>query len=226
MVYAYGRKRKSSPYTGRTYKKVCRTRPSRVVRDVSAKATMKKSTLYGNWTFGTGSTSGFWRYLEFTAGSLPEWAEYAVIFDEYRVKKLKYTFRPKYDAHECMDIAGNLSAFGTPVMHLIVDPGSTKLPSGAYNSTTEIQFLDQGTARSYQANKPFSISFKPKVVGSLLNGGTAAMSMDAPWIRTSEEATVHTGLHAFIKQHNFYSGVNIASFDIYIECDIEFRGAR
>jgi len=76
------------------------------------------------------------------------------------------------------------------------------------------------------ANKVFSIAFKPKVVGSLLNGGTAAMSMPAPWIRTSEEATTHTGLHAFIKQHDFYAGANIANFDVYIECDIEFRGAR
>jgi len=223
MVYA--RKRKSTPYA-RWTKKARRIIPVRMSRAVGgASAKMNKTTLYGNWNFSTGTTSGFWRYLEFTAATLPEWNDYALVFDEYKVTNLKYTFRPAFNSYPITNgFSGVASTFGVPYMHLIVDPASTKLPTGAYNAVTELSMLDQGMAKTYTADKPFSISFKPRVQGSLGGGGTAATSLVAPWIRTSEETTIHTGLHAFIKNREFTS--NYCNFDVYVTVSIEFRGSR
>jgi len=226
MVYAYGRKRKASSRMGFSSKKPRRMAPSRIVRPVSAAATVVKKSLYGNWAFATASTSGYWRYLEFKAIDVPEWSQYEAVFDEYRVTKLNYEFRPKYNSYDAYDeSAGGFHGHGVPCMHLIPDPASGTFPAGAYNVTTENAMLESGIVRTYEALKPFSISFRPKIAQGVLGGGTAAMFKNATWIRTGDDGAVHTGLHAFIKNHNF-NAVQQHSFDIYVTATMEFRGAK
>jgi len=225
MVYAYGRKRKASPRMGFISKKPRRVVPSRIVRPVSAAATIVKKSSYGNWLFNTTSTAGFWRYLEFKAIDVPEWPQYEAVFDEYRVTKLNYEFRPKYNSYDAYnESAGGFHIHGVPCMHLIVDPASGTIPSGIYGPIAENNMLENGNVRTYEALKPFSISFRPKIALGALGGGTASKFENSSWIRTNEDGVIHTGLHAFIKNHNYTNHAH--SFDIYVTASIEFRGAK
>jgi len=225
MVYVYGRKRKSTAGMARDYKRPRRVMPTRVVRTQAASAKIVKTALLEHWQFSTAAVSGFWRYLSTAASDLAEWTEFANVFDEYRITNVKFSFRPKYDTFPVStgyDAA--TSAYVAPFIHTIVDQASTKIPTGSYNFATENVMLENGTVRTYDGTKAFSVSYKPKVFNGLLAGGTAATAEWAPWIRTSEPAVRHNGLHVFIKLPNFASLA--VGYDIYSTVTVEFRGAR
>lgn len=178
-----------------------------------------------SWTWGTTTTADFWRYLEFTFGNLPDNAQYAAVFDEYRVGALKYTFRPRYN-----DIGGDTAGTtGTPMAyaHVVVDPGSTLIPAGIYGATTANQLMENGKIRTYPCHRPFSVYFKPKVRYQTQGSGTAGALKTPGFYRTTETAANHPGFHVYVQQNNFSaSAAGNILFDVFITAYLTFRNTR
>lgn len=181
---------------------------------------LKRTNYVGNWTFGTATTNDFWRYLAYDMTSFNAFAEFAAVFDEYKVNAIKVTFRPAYDS-TLPDTVG-IQAYA----HTIIDPGSTLLPSGTYNSTALNIFLQNDGVKSKTLNKPFSVYYKPKVLDQVFSTGTAGALRSSPWVRTTETGPVYRGFHMFLQQNNFGTANTQVKLDMFVTYYISFRNIR
>lgn len=181
---------------------------------------IKRSNYVGNWTFGTATTNDFWRYFAYDMTAFNAFAEFAAVFDEYKVNGMKVTFRPAYDT-SIVDAVG-VQAYG----HVFVDPGSTLLPSGTYTSTTLNTFLQNDRVRTKTLNKPFSVYVRPKLLDQVLNTGTGAALRSVPWIRTTETGASFRGFHMFLQQNNFNTSNTQVKLDVFVTWYISFRNLR
>jgi len=184
-----------------------------------------KTTYQGTWTFSSAATSGFWKYYEAQAIQMSEFSEFATIFDEYKITNLKYTFRPRYDSTDAINVSAGTSV---PLCyaHVIKDPASTRIPNGVYSATTINQFLENGSVKSYTLTKPMSVSFRPKILTQDFGGGTASTATASRWIRTTEDAVPHRGFHMFLQNNALTASNASITLDVFVTYTIMFRGAR
>lgn len=214
----YGRR------TKRTFRRQLRKR----LRFYSPRKTsfMLSRTGYGgSWTFSTASTSGFWKYYQFTPGAINNWAELAQVFDEVKINGIKVTFRPAFDSVTAPAAAGALVQ-PEGYAHVVVDPASTLNPSGAYGSTTLNTLMENAGVKSYPLNKPFSVYFKPEVVVAMGGGSTFAQTKRCPWLRTNDGTVGLTGFHVYLQQNNFSTGNSNIVLDAYVTYYCQFRNPK
>lgn len=224
MVYAA--KRKGTLRMARPAKRSRAMVSTKLYRHPACLSRRTKTCVYDNWSYSSAAVAGYWRYFQWRVNDWFDFSSYAGIYDEYRVTKLKYTFQPKFNDYPWQATNGAINGVGVPVVHCIVDQSSSTIPAGAYNIGTENSMLEQGTVKTFPADKEFSMSFRPKVNDSLFGGGSASRAEWAPWIRTSEPNVIHNGMHVFIKQHAYDTNGGIANFDIYVTATVEFRGSK
>lgn len=177
------------------------------------------------WVWTTTTTSDFWKYQTFTAALIPNFAEYASVFDEYRIGALKWTFMPRYTDVE----AASAGTTGTPTAyaHMLIDAESTLVPSGVYGSGTLNNLMENTKVRTRVANKPFSVYYKPKILQQGFGGGTAGIVRNAPFIRTSDTSVDHRGHHIYVQQNNFSASANAnIIFDVFVTVYMTLRNTR
>lgn len=204
-------------------KRVFRKRAVRFVRKMPNTMMQVKRTCYSsNWTMAPGVLANFWRYYTFTTGDVTNFAEFAAVFDEYRIAAIKVTFRPSYDNINVVDGATAPQAYA----HVIVDPESTLVPSGIYGAGNLNAFLENEGLRTYTLNRPFSIYLKPKCSDSIFGGGTAARTYRAPWIKTTETGVQHRGFHVYLQQNSFSSGNANVKLDTFYTFYLQFRNVK
>lgn len=189
---------------------------------------IKRTFYLENWQPSTATTSGFWRYYNFSLSTLPSNAEITALFDQYRINGIKVTFRPRYDGfmgNDTVDttLPGVTNLSGTRV-HIINDPASTVSPSGIYASSNLNGFMEQGSVRTYQGNRDINVYFKPKV-DNALNAFNGAQRVRAPYIQTTLTGVSHNGFHVFMQDANF-AGFFGQSFDIYVTYYMMCRGLK
>jgi hypothetical protein len=184
-----------------------------------------KRTFYnGTWTFGTGAVTDFWKYNSYTFSNLPNVAEYTSLFDEYKINAIKVQYRPSYDSIEALSSDTTAGTQNTKVLvHTLVDPASTVLPSGLYGSTTLNAFLENGEVRTRDGNKPFTMFYKPKMFQGVNGSGTAARMVNPSWLRTSDTAPIHYGHHVFIQSGN---NTTPMKYDIFVTYYFQCRGMK
>lgn len=196
-------------------RRIIRRRVPRPIKPVSSVLNFKRTWYAGAWTFGTGTTDGFWRYAMYSFSQLPNYAEYQSLFDEYKINAIKVTFRPRYD-----NVASDSAAGGTPqaYAHYFVDPGSTLVPSGSYNAANLNVFLENSGVRTATLNAPFSIYFKPKIQTLAAASVTtpAAQVQKGTWMKTSEVGIQYRGFHLFIQQNAMGNTNGNISLDMFV----------
>lgn len=215
---AAGPKRARRPYK----------RPYRVPRSLASCQTLgtTRTSFSSTWAFGTATTNDFWRYYTFTAGDINNFGDFSALFDEYRIKAVKVTFRPAYDSVTNPAPATTTLFQPQAYAHVCVDPDSVTIPSGTYISSNMNVFLENPGVKSYTLNKPVSVYTKLKVADQVFGGGTAARLVEAPWLKTTETNVQHRGFHMFVQQNSFSTGnVNI-KLDTFYTFYLEFRNVR
>lgn len=174
---------------------------------------MKRTVYDGSWVYSSASTSGFWRYQSFTAGThINNFAELAAVFDSYKINAIKQTWRPRYDSVDASGAAANTTVYA----HIIKDPDSTTLvPTGVQGSGTLNGFLEQGDkVKSYSCNRPFSVYFKPKIQNQGL-GGDSQTTVWSRFLKTTNTVATHRGYHMYLAPNNFTAAPNLV-LDSYV----------
>lgn len=214
----YRRKRR----TRRRYKK----KSMRMYKQPAKNMLSVKRRFYlTQWTWTTTTTADFWKYLTFSAGLIPNFAEYTNVFDEYRINALKYTFMPRYTDVE----AAGAGATGSPqaYAHVLIDPTSTLIPAGVYGSGTLNNLMENTNVRTRQCHRPFSVYFKPKILQQAFGGGTAGVVRKSAYIRSSDTAVDHRGFHIYVQQNNFSASANAnIIFDIFVTVYLTLKNVR
>lgn len=215
------RKRTSRKRTRKNYK-------PRMLRKVVPRTnalTIKRKFFLRTWTWGTTTTSDFWRYQGFFFSDIPNFSELASVFDTYRVNAIKFTYMPRYTSTnaEAAGTTGSPQAYA----HYIVDPDSTLIPAGIYGSATTNQLLENTGCKTRQLNKPFSVYYKPKVLQAYLGGGTGAAARSPPFVRTSDVNVDFRGHHMYIQQNNFSASANAnIILDIFVTVYMTLKNVR
>lgn len=212
---------------GRSRKRVMVPKKVRVrsVRSKRMPFVCKRMTYSSTWAFGTAATNDFFRYYTWTAADITNFAEFASVFDEYKISAVKVTFRPAYDS------VSNLTAAGALVQpqayaHYVIDPAATTVPAGLYTSANLNSFLENEGIRTKTLNKEFSIYLKPKVLMQNFGGGTASTVVDSDWIKTSETAVQHRGFYIFLQQNAFAATNTNIKLDTFYTFYLQFRNVK
>lgn len=183
--------RRARRYTKR--RRTARRRAFRTRKNVKPKVVMKRTSYIGAWTFGTATTNDFWRYRTYNANQhFTNFTEISSLFDEYKINRIKITFRPRYND---VPIGGQPEAYA----HVIVDPESKVTPSGTYTQATVNAFLENGNVRTFNLARAFSVYFRPKVLMSTPTGTVATFPK---YMNTTDNTVVHSGFHMFLMQNN------------------------
>lgn len=185
---------------------------------------VKRTCWYGTWTPNTVNASGFWRYVSCYASNIYNFAEYAALFDQYRINGIKLTLRPKYDSFAGNDTTDTtlpgVTNQGGCLVHVINDPESNLTPSGLYVSSTLQSFFEQGNVRTYSGNRAIDIYFKPRIDNSIASG---TQRIRCPWLQTKDNSVLLNGVHVFLQDPQF-TGTFGQSFDLYLTFYAQFRG--
>lgn len=181
-----------------------------------------RTTYGGPWVFGTATTNDFWRYNTVTMNAFNNFAEYAAVFDEYKLCAVKQTWRPRYDSVNAPGAVGTV-AQPQAYAHLIIDPESTITPSGVYTNASLNTFLENGKVRTKTLNRPFSVYWKPKTTSPMTVGSKKIYS---PWLPTTTTTQIFSGYHMYLQQNNFDSTNTNIVLDSYITFYLMFRGQK
>lgn len=200
-----------------------KARPARAISTANKGVSFKRSWFSTSWAFGATTTNDFWRRFAPRFSEIPNYLEYANLFDEYKITGIKVTFHPRFGATNLPNNAAN-NTVGNNQMYITIANGTKEynlVPTGAYSSTTYNNFLEElgSKARTIKFDKPVSIYFKPHVFEEI--GGASGYGYKqtrAGWFETatSLQPTMH-GAHAFIHDYNF-TNQNITGFG----CDIQY----
>lgn len=181
------------------------------------------------WNASSAFINDFWRYYQpsvnATAG-FNNFAEYGVVFDEYRVRWIKFRFVPRFNELDMAGITGAGVLATMPQAVIIKDGASLLTPSGLWSSANLNLLLEDGRARCVTALKPINVVYKPKIeVPNAVGGGNRFQFM--PWCKVTDTNLPLRGFHMFLHNQSFDGArfVNI-SFDVYVTMKIQFRGMR
>jgi len=210
---AYRRKKTS-------YKRKRSYRKRAIPRSMAPSTFMvKQKTFINTWTFSTAATTDFWRYYRTTLSEMNNFAEHCAVFDEYKISRVTFEFRPNYDN---FSPDNTLWMFGT--CHTIVDSSSSTTPSGAFGSATLNSFLEQGNVKSRKFGNNVSLSVKPKVASQVFGGGLNGRLVAAPWLKTTETTVEHRGAHIYLQP--FDSTLVPIKYDVFYTVTVLFRGHK
>lgn len=183
-----------------------------------------------NWVPSTAAVGNFWTYEAPRIIDMPDFNQYSAIFDEYKVRAVKYTFMPKWSSFDGANttdttLPGITNASST-YLHILVDPTSSVVPAGSYNSTTLNSFLENGDAKTHYGDKPINVYYKPKVGTTLGAGFDNAKRIDAGWNNCSSgNAIAMNGFHVFAQDQNF-TGIFSQTYDVFVTLYVSFRGIK
>lgn len=182
------------------------------------------NTYIGAWGFGTASVSDYWRYFTTTPSAWNGFSDLASVFDEYKVHSIEYTFVPRYTEHNADTATASIAP--TVLLHSIIDPGSTVIPTGIYGATSLNAFLANGDVKTSVCDKIIKVSYKPKVSMQLFGGSTATSVINATWAKTSDTGTDHRGFHMYMHQNNFSTVAGNTVLDMFVKVNLEFRSMK
>lgn len=222
---AFKRKRPARAQRRRVRRRLVRPRVPRPIRKTSI-VLMKRTSYQGAWTFGTSTTSDFWRYFVYDMNAFNNFSDVAAVFDEYKINGIKVTFRPAYDNIQNQQGTGLALVQPQAYAHVIVDPASTIVPSGVYASTSLNTFLMSEGVKTKTLNKPFSVYYRPKVTDQVFGTGTSSVMRNSPWIRSTEYTPLYRGFHMYLQQNNFTTGNINIKLDMFVTFYAAFRNVR
>lgn len=184
-----------------------------------------------NWTPGVAATNDFWRYFAVTLGDMPNFNDYANIYDSYKINRFTVTLRPRYDGFNGENTTDTtlpgVTNQGATRVHVVIDPKrrSNDGPTGAYTSATLNLFFERGKCKTYTGNKAIKVMCKYPCILDDMNGNANSKAIRAPWCQTNITNIAHQGIHVFLQDINL-TGTFGQSFDVFYTFDISFKGQR
>lgn len=186
-----------------------------------------RTSRVGQWVFNPASTNGFWRYETVDLNILPNASEYTALFEEYKIRAVKFRYVPNYDNMSSGDANNSAATINNSYqVHVCADPNTGILiPAGAYNTATLNTYLAEANRnRIIRGGKEFSVYYKPKVLEDV-NQTVSSKTVYFPWTRTTFPTNTARGHHMFIWGNNG-SNVGGLTFEVYVTLYLEFRGMK
>lgn len=211
----------------KTYRKTYKKYPARRKYRITKAPTTLASKVYTYrqycYTLNIAQTAGA-DYLSATnlaVSSLPNYTDFAYIYDMYRVNYLEFTFYPTTSLADQAEVLGPAVVSRGGLIYVAVDKDDSTAP-GQLSYLQEFQ-----TVKTYNAGKQFMIRFKPGVVDMTWNGSTAAPAATriSPWLDASQNSIPHYGLKYGITAAPS-SALALIGWRVDLYCSISFKGVK
>jgi hypothetical protein len=175
-----------------------------------------------NYTYPGGSfnTGGNNASTAFQVNTLAEFPQLSVLWDSYRIDKIKVTLTPNYDSVDAGNVATSIiggAQFKQPVASVVDYDDDIAL--------TFVQLANYGTVRYHTLDKQISRTFKPRALGMVYQGltGTGYSQLPRPtWIDCAYPNVLYYGFK-FATKNPVPAGFQ---WDARITYWCSFKGAR
>jgi len=222
----YRRKRTAKRSSRRVKRKMMRTVP-RSLTNVNRGVYFKRTFWGGTWDWNNVTTSGFFRRIYASLSLLPNYSEYAALFDEFKMHGVKVTFHPRYgipvQQQQINSTAYTNQVYITYAPDTHGDPSN--VASGLYNSSTYNSFLEMvgSRAKTKPIRGPISVYFKPTFA---MTDNNQTVMKNPGWLNfNSNGSETMYSAWAFIHDYNFANADAAAtSFDIQYTYYFSARG--
>lgn len=164
-----------------------------------------------------------------TMKSLPNLAEYKALFEQYKINGLKYEFFPRQ-----MDLNQPQNATGTsrniPQVLILMDKtmSPNNIPTGTWGPDFLNSLLENGSGKTYRADKKFTVYIKPSILENVSSG--ASRTVGPTWLdltTTDGTLTNHRGFHMFIYNNTFdNASLPTANLDVTVTYYLQFRNQK
>lgn len=145
---------------------------------------------------------------------LPSASEFSVLFDQYKIKKVEWTYTPRFDS---VALDASASPWTLPRFYSVVDRDDASTP------TQLNQLMQYANMKSQVFNKPVKISYVPGTANTVYGGGitTNAYGMKGPqWLDIVNGNVEHYGHKVWINLNNTAMGSN---FKVDVMCRVTFE---
>lgn len=194
---------------------------ARLTRGMSATNAVRAAKMhYSPSNITAGVTAQFGSY-ELQFDQLSGYADFAAVFDCYRIRKAKFQFFPHANVHNLTEVNTAAVAACRPIL-TAVDYDDSNTPSS-------IDELEQfNSVQVHDPYKPFALTFKPKPAGGVYAGGVTlgySQLNDDTWIDCANDDVVHYGL----KWGTYANGASqtvFQSWKVFVTAWVEFRQPR
>jgi len=160
-----------------------------------------------NWDFNTTTTGGFYRAILPLFSQIQNYAEYAQLFNLYRIKGVKVTVLPRYGevVAPASSTAGQTSYNNQFYLTWGKQNGNLLVPTGTYGATSyNIMAENISGLRTEKLDKPCSYFFRPNIAMDVGTAGVEIVPSAKQWLSTTDGADVpHIGVLAYIHDSNF-----------------------
>lgn len=165
----------------------------------------------------TGSFAAVGHFQTFSLSKMRNAAEYAAIFEQYRIDKVVVTFRYKGGKAGVATNPGNSWNEVNPLLYFKVDHDDA-------NTQTLDVLKDSMKTRTHMFtnDKPeFSIQLRPACLVEILKSGSTTVNSPkwGVWLNTTDEAVLHNGLKCFAvgyKSGSYDPGSLSISYKYYV----------
>ena len=144
---------------------------------------------------------------------MPNASEFAVLFDQYKIMKVEWTYTPRFDS---VALDASATPWTLPRFYSVIDKDDSSTP------TSLNQLMQYGNMKSQVFNKPVKITYVPNVAaqvyGNLVSTGYAAKANQ--YIDMSNLDVNHFGHKVWINLNNTAMGAN---FKVDTMCRITFQ---
>lgn len=153
--------------------------------------------------------------------SLPNFTDFAYIYDQYRVNYLEFTFYPTTSLADQAEVLGPAVVSRGGLLYVAIDKDDSTAP-GALSYLQEFQGV-----KTHNAGTTFKVIFKPGVVNMTWNGSSSspASTHISPWIDASQNSIPHYGLKYGITAAPA-SALALIGWRVDLYCSISFKGVK
>lgn len=217
----------------RNYGRKSMAAPRRYLRPSNASLSIKRKFYFGIWNPNTTTVNGFWRKMYVQLAQVPNFLEFANLFDQYKINAVKYTLISNYSAVDGNNANPPATAINQkPTVHICYDKYSTVNPAGTYSTATFNTFFEQGRVKTVKDPfAPINIYVsKPTILQwQAAQATTGGAGLKVPgFLRTDNmNAVDFFGPQIFISDTNM-AGTNLSQYtwDIYITVYLQCRNAK
>lgn len=208
--------------TGTVVKRSRRTRVSRGVRS----APMTGFNFRRSYSIAVTTSSGFhYGATAFALNTLPNFAEFTSLFDQYRIKKVQMNFVWRSSGMSQIE-TGIHNLAGMPIMYSVIDNDDATVPT---NIQEIQQYQNHRTTYFSSVKRVKRLSLAPRTLNTIYRtGATSAYALGKrnQWLDMSATDIPHYGLKWAIDVPQSGGAAVEATFDIIYTIFVQMRGPR
>lgn len=151
---------------------------------------------------------------QFKLQDLPSYAEFQNLFDQYRFKAVRMTFRPRFNLATITSIATAIF----PRLRSVIDYDD----NGALPTVSDA--LQFPSLKETNFDEDHTRIIAPKIFGTAYDGTMISLgpSLKAPWMDTAVPGIAHYGIKTLV-EGGVIGQTNLQSWSVELEYFVEFR---